>query len=410
MAGRSAFARRSGVEWSMRGLLALACAVAGYVATTGTLAQALRTSDPDRAHALAPNNARIDAVLAERLATDPQATPADRQNARRLGVAALRSDPTTVSAVSALGIEAQTRNDTPAARRLFAYAQTLSRRELLTHLWAIENAVGRGDVSGAIRQYDIALRTSRAAPDILYPVLAAAITDPAIQVVLTRTLAKKPAWRDGFVNYVGTQGPIPEATVALFTRLRRAAVPISENAQGAVINALIQKGRFDRAWSYYRLVRPGADRRRSRDPRFTASLEAPTPLDWGVVDVAGGSTSIQRGTQGNFFDFAASPSVGGALLQQVQLLPPGDYRLVGHSMNIDQPRDSLPYWMLTCRDGRELGRVDVPGSTQKGGMFAGRLSVPGDCPMQVLTLVARPSNAVSGVSGQIDRVQLVPLT
>ena len=103
MAGRSAFARRSGIERGIRGLLALACAIAGYVTTTGTLAQVLRTSDPDRAHALAPNNARLGGGLAERLAMDPRASPADRQKANRLAVAALRSDPTSLtSQVTAL--------------------------------------------------------------------------------------------------------------------------------------------------------------------------------------------------------------------------------------------------------------------------------------------------------------------
>ena len=96
------------------------------------------------------------------------------------------------------------------------------------------------------------------------------------------------------------------------------------------------------------------------------------------------------------------------MLTQVQVLPPGAYRLVGRSSGLDQPEASRPYWALTCRDGRELGRVAVPNSAQAEGQFAGELRVPAGCPVQVLALIARPSDDVSGVSGQIDAAQLVP--
>lgn len=410
MAARADTAPRSGWEWAARSLMAAAFAILGYLAVTGTSARVLRTSDPDKARALSPRDARVNATLAQRLALDPRASAADRRRADSLAKTALRNDPTTVAAVSALGINAQVRGNAAAAQRLFVYAQKLSRRELPAQLWAIEDAVSRGDIAGAIGHYDIALRTSRATADILFPILSAAIADPAIQTALTRTLAMKPVWADAFINHAASRGGNPKATASLFMRLGGAAVPVSGMAQGAVINDLIQEGQLDRAWSYYAHVRLGADRRKSRDPRFTATLDAPSPLDWNVVDVDGGGTSIQRGPTGNFFDFAIAPSIGGALLQQVQLLPPGSYRLAGRSANIDQPRDSLPYWTLVCRSGGELGRLVVPGSAQTGGVFSGRFDVPAGCPVQVLTLFARPSDDAAGVSGQIHQVELVALT
>lgn len=409
MSDKSGRKQRSTLEWTTRGTLALAAAIAGYYATNTTLAQAGRSGDPEHAHALAPRDARITATLAQRLAIDPKSTAADRARADALARTALRQDPTAVAAVTALGIDAQARNDTAAARRFFAYAQKLSRRELVTQLWAIEDSVGRGDIGAALRQYDIALRTSPTAPDLLFPVLAAAIGDPAIRSGLTNTLAAKPAWRDGFITFVSTRGATPQATAALFTSLRRVGVPVGPVAQGAVINALIEQQQVDLAWSFYAQNHPGATRLQARDPRFVNAPTQPSPLDWNIVDAPGGSASIQRDGRRGFFDFAASASVGGPLLQQVQLLAPGTYRLRGHSTGIDQSPEALPYWSLTCRDGRELGRVIVPNSTQSNGLFEGRFTVPAGCPVQVLTLVARPSSNVSGVSGQIDRLELSPL-
>lgn len=405
--------RRSGAEWAVRIALALVAAVVGSWSVMQSLAWVERGVAPELAHRLAPGDGRITAILSEKL-SNPEATPAERAEADRLAKLALRQDPTAVQAVATLGIDAQLRGDIARARRIFAYAQLLSRRDLRTQLWAIEDAVSRGDIAGALKQYDITLRTSTFAPDLLFPVLSGAIADPAIRTALIHTLAAKPAWTQSFVEYVAiygyvaTNGLDPRNVFSLFVGLRRAGVPISENARTVLVNALLSGKFHDDAWRYYASVRPGADRRISRDPRFAATLDTPSLLDWVPIDDAGISASIQHGDRGGVFDFFAPASVGGAMLRQMQLLPTGSYVLRGHSLDIDQPDGSRPYWTLACQDGRELGRVALPNSAQAGGNFAGRFTVPAGCPVQYLSLVAQPSDAVAGVSGQIDRVQLAP--
>lgn len=380
----------------------------GYASVARTLAYPLRASDPLRAHVLSPGDGRITALAAQTFA-GVDATRADRALASQLARTALRQDPTAVSAVSTLGIDTQLRGDTPGARRLFAYAQTLSRRDIATQLWMVEDAVGRGDVNGALRHYDIALRTSSAASEVLFPVLASAISDPAIRTALTRTLAAQPAWSQAFVIYASAKGPDPRATASLLTALQRARFPVPEVASAAIVNLLIFDNLLDDAWSYYASVRRGVDRRQSRDPGFMAQTGASSPFDWAPVNDSGVTTSIQRGDRGGIFVFAAPASIGGPLLRQLQVLPPGVYRLEGHGTGIEQPPETAPYWLLSCVDGRELGRAALPNSTQADGAFAGRFSVPQGCPVQTLTLVARPADKVSGVSGQIDRVLLHPV-
>lgn len=399
--------RRSAGEWAARLALALLAALVGGWSVMQSLAYTQRLAAPELAHRLAPGDGRITALLSEKLSA-PDATPAQRAGADRLARLALRQDPTAVAAVATLGIDAQIRGDTAGARRLFAHAQKLSRRDLRTQLWAIEDAVARGDVAGALRHYDITLRTSPYGPELLFPVLSTAIADPAIRTALIRTLAANPRWTASFVDYVAGNGPDPRTVFSLFTGLQRIGVPVSDQARAVLVDALLKGDFRDEAWRYYATIRPGADRRRSRDPRFVAVLDTPSPLDWAPLDDAGIAASIQRGDTGGIFDFSAPASVGGPMLRQMQLLPPGDYVLQGHSLGIDQPDGARPYWTLTCQDGRELGRVELPNSAQAGGNFAGRLRVPAGCPVQYLSLIARSSDAVAGVSGQIDRVQLAP--
>lgn len=408
MSRSSARARRSHADRARRWALAAAVVVPGVFGVLFSLAQVAAKTNPGSALRYAPYDGGVVAAYAASLA-GVGANGADRARADELAHRALRLDPTAVAAVSTLAMDAQIRGDTTAARRLFAYAQKLSRRHLYTQLWSIEDAVGRGDIPEALRWYDVTLRTKPAMSEVLYPVLAGAITDPAIRGPMTRTLAGKPAWGESFLNHVAGSGTDPQAVTALFLGLRRAGVAIPETAQTGAVNALLAGSKFDQAWAYYASIRPGVDRRRSRDPRFLAALEAPSLLDWIPGNDAGVAASIQREGGSGVFEFSAPASVGGSLLQQVQMLPPGRYRLSGHSLGIAPDVQVLPYWSLTCRgSGLELGRVIVPSSAQNNGHFAGDLNVPAGCPVQTLTLFAGPSDAVGGLSGQLDRVELVP--
>lgn len=394
----------------MRAVLAVAAVIGGYTSVTQSLGYILRDQDPARAHALSPGDGRIMARFATQIVSDPEATSADRRRATTLSLRALRQDPTAGAAASALGIIRHIDGDVDGARRLFNYAQRLSRRELQVQIWAIEDAVSRGDIPGTLKHYDIALRTSRNAPDLLFPILAAAISDSQVRSEVVKTLSKAPAWGSAFMSYVAVNGADPRSAAELLSALRRRSIALPGDANAGVINGLIAAGFGDEAWRYYAMIRPGSARRQSRDPRFSAALEAPTLLDWTLFNDDNVTSSIQRGDNGGVLEFAAPPSVGGPIARQLQLLPPGNYRLSGYSGGIDQTASSLPYWVLTCQaDGRELGRVEVPNSVQAGGTFRGTFRIPSDCAIQSLTLFARPSGTMLGLTGQLRQVQLVPV-
>lgn len=398
--------RRTPAEWAVRVAIALSATVLGYGAVARTYAFAQRTASPQLAHRMAANDARITALLAERtLGEAPDAQ--DRVRAGQLAGDALLRDPTAVSAVATLGLTRELSGDRVGARRSFAYAERLSRRDLRTQLWAIEDAVARGDVPATLDHYDIALRTSRLAPDLLFPVLVPAMADPIVRSALVRKLAVQPSWTQPFIEYAAANAPDPTAAAALFIAVARAGVPVSGSAHTSLLNALIAKEAFDRAWTYYRAIRQGADRRRSRDPRFTADIAYPSPFDWVPVNDGSVSTSIQRNGAGGIFDFAAPAGNGGTLLRQLQLLPAGRYTLEGHAIGVEQPAQTQPYFTLRCLDGRELGRVPVSAS-QAGGRFSGRIIVPEQCPVQYLSFIAGLSEQVAGTTGQLDYVALRP--
>lgn len=388
--------------------LAALVAVAGYLAITQSLAQTIASTNIDLAHRLAPGNGRITAIKAALLG-GTGASAADYSQADRLARTALRQDPTAVVAVSTLALNAQMHGDAAGARRLFRYAERLSRREAQTQLWAIEDAVSRGNIAGAIRHYDIVLRTKPELSDLLFPVLASASASQDVRVSLARTLAAKPAWSENFIQFLAEKGENARTSAEILGSLARLGILIPEEAGSRVVNALIAEGAFPQAWAYYVSLHPGSHRSSSRDPYFTANLKVPSLFDWTPIGNGEVITSIQSNGDNGLFDFSMPSGIGGPLLQQVQMLPPGTYGIAGSVQGIDQAAADLPYWTMSCRkDGRELGRVVLPASAQGSARFQGRFTVPSDCPVQTLVLVALPSPSLSGLAGQITHVQLSP--
>lgn len=394
--------RRSPMEWGLRLSVALVAAFLGYLSVTQTLSSMLRNQAPDSAWRLAPGDGRSTAAYARSLALK-NSTADERALSDRLGRQALREDATAVAAATALAINAQVQGNVASARRLMRYAHSLSRRELQVELWLIEDSVGRGDIAEALRHYDIALRTSRPAAELLYPVLAQAIAEPSVRRELVRTLSARPAWADSFTDYASTMGSNPQATAVLLSELTRSGVHVSEGASAATIGGLIAQGHVNEAWALYTSLYRFARRDNVRNGRFSTRTLFPSPFDWTTVDQPGVATDLQFDGKGGVFEFSVPANTGGILLKQVQLLPAGRYRLAGHGLGLEYTRDAQPYWQLTCASGLTVGNVDVPpGETSS---FNGEIVVPDGCAQQTLTFVARPSTKIEGVSGRIDRVE-----
>lgn len=397
--------RRSSSEWMARSAIAATVAIVGGFAVTFSLAQVVAGRNPALAYNLASYDGRITARYAAALTRDGSSA-ADQQRSDALARHALLQDPMAVTALSVLGFNADLRGDRIAAQRMFSRAQTMSRRDVRTQLWMIEYAVGQNDIPEALDQYDMTLRVFPSLGALLYPILAQASDDPDIRRELVKTLARRTSWSESFISYAGRSGSDPRVTATLFSDLRRAGVNVPPTARATVVDALIASGQTEAAWQYYAADRPGADRQRSRDIDFAAALDSPSQFDWVPTNGEGIATSISDGT----FDFTVPASVGGTLLRQVQLLPPGDYRLSGRNELDDQASAALPYWTLACQNGRELGRITLVSSVGAKGQFSGSFRVPTGCPVQTLMLVTQPSEAIAGLTGRIDRIELSPVS
>lgn len=383
-------------------LLALPLAL---LSLSDTLAQAVARADPQRAHALAPWNGVIAARLAER---EFSITPSASTDSRpyRLAQLALRQDATAAGALNVIGMTAQARRDTTAARAAFAHALTLSRRELPARIWAIEEAVARGDIRQALANYDVALKTSRSATDLLFPVLGTAIAEPRIRSELLRVLSSNPVWKPALVKYLATSGKNPLATLALL-REGGEALPVDAEDRVNLVNALLAKGDVAAAWTYYRTFRDGAQRTRSNDPRFAVRIAHRSRFDWNLAETPGISASLQATASDGGIDFAIAPGAGGPIVEQALYLPPGQYLLTTRAEEVGSAATDLqtrPYWKLACSNGKELARLSLVSPESATVSF----TVSPACPWQSLQLVARSPSGFSGIQGRVRQASVVP--
>jgi hypothetical protein len=284
----------------------------------------------------------------------------------------------------------------------------VSRRDLRTHLWAIEYAVSRDDVAGALRSYDVALRTSRRAPDILFPILATALSDETIRKAIISTILKLPAWAPSFINYVANTAPDHRAAATLFGALSSRGYRFPEGAEASLLGALASSRDYVTADRYLALKGGRASRQWSRHPSFAGNPATPSPFDWNAQNDVGVASSIQPDRQGEMFAFSSVPGAGGAALRQLQLLPPGRYEIVSRLSALN-PVHAVPSWTIQCVDGPEVARLPLRPTPGGAPISNGRFTINAGCKAQWLTLMVTPNDAPGGVAGELSFAQIRPV-
>lgn len=116
----------------------------------------------------------------------------------------------------------------PEAANLFMAADKLSRRQPLSEAWLLEYYVAAGSVPKALRQYDILLRLQPEFSNAAFPVLAAALAEPAVQQNLAPYFDRPSPWLADFTAFAAIKSGAPEslATMLINNHRTRAAVAI----------------------------------------------------------------------------------------------------------------------------------------------------------------------------------------
>jgi hypothetical protein len=316
---------------------------------------------------------------------------------------ALYRDTTQPAPLEILALAAHRSGDRAQETRLFALSARLSQRSLATRLWLIQRSVARGDVAGALHDFDVALRTSSLAPPLLFPVLARAAADPALVGPIAQLLDRPSDWRAMFLHQAALQPETALAAARLLLAMHDRQAVIAAEIDQTVIAALVAGQQFVLARQVFsRFSRAGADGQGVLDGDFTKPALA-YPFGWGLVDT-GPLGAIRQSRAGRtVLGWHADPDQGGAVATQLLMLPPGRHVLATHITDAASDPAATPYWTLTCatRSNDRLGVLRLPGAGQTAGAA---IVVPPDCPAQWLVLMIPAGDTTGDQSGTIAGV------
>jgi hypothetical protein len=367
------------------------------------IAGVARNRAPDLALRWSPGDAR---ALVNKAFADA-GKPKSQRQARQMANASVARDATLPQAFVTLGLLEEVA--TPRARRLVGHAEELSRRDLPTQLWLIEDFVRRNDIAGALRHYDVALRTSKRAEEILYPVLASAITDTSIRDELVRSLAKRPAWRRNFILYAVEKSPDPSAVADLFFAAASAKQPLDGDAAVLLVSRLVSGGNPTAAWRLYRATIGARDRELLvRNGGFERQPDG-TSFDWLLADEYDVWAKRSGAPSGGLrLELGSAGGAGGSVARQLLTLSPGNYQLNLRAGAVEGQSPAEIYAALTCAPGGvQIQQTVVPIEKQAGSVVTLNFSVPRDkCPAQWLIFKMRGDEEPVERSGWIDAIDI----
>lgn len=356
-----------------------------WLSVAVSLAGIARERRPDVVLRFWPWDGLAKAKLSEREITTGQ----DRQHierARALAGEAIVAEPTSARAARMLGL---TSRDEASARRAFQYSRQLSRRDLPTTLWFIEDAVRRDDARAALRQYEIALRTSSSAPILLFPVLDASLAQPQLSEPLANLLATGSAeWVPQFIEYSISGRTNAGHLGRVLLRSPRALMRLPQADRADLVRQLVEQRHFDVAAGIHRsLAGRSPNPTLVRHGGFDATGDWP-PFDWALATTADYGANIQEGV----LQAVAQGALDGSVARQLINLAPGTYRLRTTATLAQGSAGSSAFWAITCADPvGDIATLPVRAVSGRAAISEIRFQVASGCHWQWLRLDVRAS-------------------
>ena len=326
------------------GALGLAWGAASH--TIGLIA---RNKNPELALKVVHDEPIALAILADKKLTEAKSA-ADTKESGELALESLRGQALNPRALRVIGFVKDANGQSEQSAVLIKASALLSRRNLGTQLWLIEEAIKKNDTKEALRQYHLALTTSPNAKDILFPVLTKAIANQEIAKELVPYVKSNEEWIVPFIQLASQDKDaiIPIADIVIEAGGIKAGLK-SDQVRGALMERLSQQGDLLRAAKIFQTIDNAPVNILSSPALTTASFDqAYVGVGWALmVDPSlGGEVSGAGDTK--IMTVYASGGKSGRVARKPLLLKPGQYVLrVGYSDLVSNP-NSIIRWQISC--------------------------------------------------------------
>lgn len=344
-------------------------------------------------------------ILAE--ASEAEWRAGRMDNADALARMALERAPFNLQALRVVGLVEGETGDRALADDLLTLAGNWSLRDDSSHSWLIDNRLRRGDYGSAFAHADTLVRRRGEIQPQIFDLFGTAMeTDPRSVPFLAGELADSPPWRAAFINSLYQR----DSGVALAAQLAMVMKDSDGRFSDAELQQLYQSLYSAGQIAALRQVRTELDRPAAGQTLIDGRFEADSailPFGWSLAVGAGYSVAALADagpSDGAGDDARPSGALRVAhngqsrdvLAQQVTLLPPGRYRLLGRSRWEFGKSEMTFSWQVICRGvARPVGEAMFGAPTtaaatasQTWTPFSAGFQVPADgCNSQSLQLV-----------------------
>lgn len=382
----------------------LALAVASGVNAAANYYQNIQ---PDIALSLRSDDAVALTVREDRRLAGADVTAAQAVASAVAARRALREDAISAVALRQIGIAEAFVGHRDAAFSLLRLAHRLSRRELGTMLWLIDDSISRNDPAAMLGYVDEAFTTHSAASDLLTPALAAALFDPAVRAGIIRFVRQGRPWISEFLTVASSaEGAADRAATIVIASGRPTQLSDIDALDNRILTDLASAGSFPIAAAYLRrMAGPGADP--ARDIGISAATINPRlgPFGWTVIDRQDVGA---RWNGANAVDLHAGSDQRGTVLSRTLMLAPGDHLF---SQTLAAPTvggAASVTWQLSCL----APKTDAPlwiesfQAAPPAANYRSVIHVPAGCAGQKIELIASSDGSQADASLTVEDLHL----
>ena len=353
------------------------------------------------------NDARLMGRHSEMILVSSQ-NPLAISKATKLAKAALKRDPTVVSAIRTLAAVHELKAERVSALRLMRYSEAMSRRDFPTHFWLIDYEANQNNVAKALDHYDAALRTSSAAEPILIPILLDALDSTDLLRPLAKVLSRKPAWAMKFVSRAISESKSSEKLLELAFLLRAQNFEIDPEPLEVLMNRAVSDNLYAEALQLSR--RPAQsfgiyNHEFDQEPKYA-------PFDWALTadDDLGSEILIEENSPDRHrLLLYGSSGRSGIVAKQLLLLTPGKYVLRATVSQVPQALPDRPFISVGCsgKEGSLLTKTNFPATPNKPNRLYAVVNIPSqNCRAQWLYISVRASNRIGGTQSFIHNASI----
>lgn len=387
------------------------CSIVGLAGAWLALALAIsgvtRIKAPQTALAFMPSESTALAAQADQLFFASPTNPPLK--APQLALKALEEQAINAKALRLLGYAADARGNDVEAERYVRMAARLSRREPGAQLWLIETSARNGDVAQTLIHYDIALRTKPDTQAVLFPRLLSAIDDPDIRTALKPYIRASNGWAPAFLFFANANSNNLPTLVDLV--LETGGLNDKESAKNqelGLLGRLVAESYFNEARRLY-LQMPGARPAgltnagfdaSDRDARFGA-------MGWQLIDDpdAGGGFGGKANERLTSLSIFANSATTRPVASKLLYLKPGNYLFSARLSKLDRGDGGFLRWQLRCP---AIPAAPVWTIDSINVSFRASFTIPANCPVQFLDLIASGGKGQTGLEATVASVAITP--